>query len=66
MNSDRRMPNWSVFDTFTIPPFATVWEVQQVVERGLVVEEEGAGGHRHLVEWSELSGAHRIYTQATA
>ena len=50
---------WAVGDTLRFPPLISVWEVQQVVERGLVVELEDIGGHRHLIEWHEAAKAVR-------
>lgn len=42
--------------------YATVWEITEVQERGVVVElvyagSRGRHGHKHLVEWKELDDA---------
>ncbi len=42
-----------VGDTLRCPPLRLIWRVDQVMERGVVVEVIGHG-HKDILEWYEL------------
>lgn len=45
---------WAAGDTLRFPPYKTVFKVEQVVERGLVLSIAENGSHKHLCEWARV------------
>lgn len=47
-------------DRIRFPPWTGVWDVAEIVERGLVLWRYHQHDHKHLLEWHELTDAEKV------
>ncbi len=54
-DNGKPQPSYTYDDNYAYPEIKSCerWEVERVVERGIVVSHPGNKGHQHLLEWTK-------------